>query len=104
MYMAPEVLCGDEKSSQYSDMYAFGLMLHEALFGRWQYSSNGTIVVPTSASDSSDKRNCADLINKLLRNDPRERLTANLALSHPFFSMDSAQHLQVFISVVVISS
>ena len=86
-YVAPEM----HKSQHYGkaiDMWALGIMLFRCLVGYAPFCPAYTCVTETLSFHGSDwegfSDNCQDFLRKLLNPNPKERLTAMAALSHPW--------------------
>lgn len=99
-YMAPEVLQG--RYTFHCDMWSFGVVMFIMLFGFPPFHGASDLIIhnkiakgfhaqvkkgygpyfPASIKVSDKAR---DLLGKLLHSDPAIRLTANEALSHPWF-------------------
>ena len=89
-YIAPEVLSGTYGMP--CDIWSLGVCLYQVLTGKMPFDSNsqsglfakikkGKFEKPKSISDEA-----IDLINKMITVDPRKRISARDATSHPWFS------------------
>ncbi|CAL6000403.1 Mitogen-activated_protein kinase [Hexamita inflata] len=113
-YTAPEILLGSAKSTKSEDIWAVGCILGELLLGKPLFPGTSTmsqlerilevtsedisfntpfaatminsiqIVKRKSLKELIKDENAVDLIEKLLRFNPNERITAEEALKHPF--------------------
>ena len=96
-YVAPEIL-EDAGYNCSSDIFSAGVILYVLLTGRpvfRGYNLNEILLKnkkceiefpPKYWSKISDK--AQDLVSKMLTKDPKERITCELALSHPWFNQD----------------
>lgn len=91
-YMSPELITGEGYTSQ-TDMWSLGVTLFTLLVGELPFSLEEEVVTQADvlkllasevAADLS--ADAAHLLARLLRVDPAERLTADVALLHPFVS------------------
>jgi calcium-dependent protein kinase len=97
-YVAPEVINIKDMKAKYSpvcDIFSLGLIFHVLLFGRSVFKGK------TYSEVLAENRACAfdlgspdydqvdtltmDLLRKMLKINPEERITAEQALSHPYF-------------------
>ena len=89
-YASPECLSGDPYDGRASDMWSVGVTLYAMVTGQLPWTKHnrnkmfeqikaGEYTIPDEVSDQ-----CADLIMSLMTLDPKERLTAQEALTHPF--------------------
>ena len=89
-YASPEILTGSTYSYS-SDMWSVGICIAALLIGSFPYSGTASeiieqqklstkILLPSDISSEAQ-----DLLNKLLCYDPKQRLTAEEAIQHPWF-------------------
>ena len=90
LYMAPEIM----KHKRYTinaDLWSVGIIMYEMLVGKVPYSAlthiellnkieNKPLIIPKFLSES-----CQDLLEKLLRKNPDDRITWNEFFSHEWF-------------------
>lgn len=95
LYMAPEIL-RYQKYDHKADLWSVGTILYEMLVGQPPFTganhvqllqrieaTANDIKFPSTVTLSSE---CKDLIRRLLRKDPKERLTFSEFFSHPFIA------------------
>ncbi|KAG1674110.1 Serine/threonine-protein kinase ULK3 [Nymphon striatum] len=95
LYMAPEILMKHEYGATV-DLWSIGVVLFECLFGQAPYSSktfaqlaekiksSTSIEIPYAVNISDE---CRDLILRLLKRDPSERIAFDQFFSHPFLDL-----------------
>ncbi|GIQ80278.1 hypothetical protein KIPB_001052 [Kipferlia bialata] len=94
LYMAPEVLQGKEYNYR-SDLWGLGVLLYELALGRTPFSSKHNNLVALAKAIISEphtwpisgpelSRDFKDLVGKLLRKNPADRLDWDRVKSHPF--------------------
>ncbi|XP_063371718.1 serine/threonine-protein kinase ULK3-like [Cydia amplana] len=95
LYMAPEMLHGDYTASV--DLWSVGVIMYECLFGTAPYSSatlqelinkiqsRAPIQLPHGAGISSG---CKDLLTRLLKHDPEERISYEEFFQHPYLDLE----------------
>ena len=83
-YMAPEVMQG-EVASCASDMYSFGVLLGEALFGRRLTSPEELDGVVMGGGASDEEGKLKEILQSLLSPQPGARLSASTLLVQPYF-------------------
>jgi len=102
-YVAPDIILASENCSIYGpevDMWAMGVLLFIILSGRLPFTSEkdedelfDTIleakIIWKSPQFDNVSEDAKDLISKLLKAQPTERLTAEQALEHPFIVSNS---------------
>ncbi|KAL8196943.1 UNVERIFIED_CONTAM: Serine/threonine-protein kinase ulk3 [Gekko kuhli] len=111
LYMAPEMVCSRQYDARV-DLWSVGVILYEALFGRPPFASksfteledkirsNQPIELPTRPRLSSE---CRDLLQRLLKRDPQQRISFQEFFAHPFVDMEhmpSAESLDKATSLV----
>jgi len=92
-YMSPEVLIGEDEYTDKSDLFSIGTMIYELYFNSFPF------ILPFSRNkdeinknyNTKKKEDCQDkllddLLNKLLKYDPDERISWEDYFRHPFFS------------------
>nr|XP_060611519.1 serine/threonine-protein kinase ULK3 [Anolis sagrei ordinatus] len=96
LYMAPEMVCSRQYDARV-DLWSVGVILYEALFGRPPFASksfaeleekirsNQPIEVPSRPRLSPE---CRDLLQRLLKRDPQQRLSFQAFFTHPFVDME----------------
>uniref|UniRef100_T1JMQ7 Serine/threonine-protein kinase ULK3 n=1 Tax=Strigamia maritima TaxID=126957 RepID=T1JMQ7_STRMM len=96
LYMAPEMLL-KQKYDAKVDLWSVGVILYECLFGRAPYSSRtftelaekvknpSPIEIPYGAQIS---RSCRDLLTKLLKRNPVERISFEDFFNHQFLDLE----------------
>ena len=102
-YMAPEVL--DGKYDTKCDTWSLGVLLYVFMSGYLPFQGDNRNDVFNKISNGQyhfnhpEFKDCSpqviDLINKLLQTDPKERLSASQALSHPWFTTAHEQTSKV---------
>ena len=91
-YMAPEVLENKEYNGKLADLWSLGVILYELITGQHPWNTSNAMVmitqirkcqytIPAGVPDS-----CADLIQKLLKPRPCERLQCEAILKHSWLS------------------
>ncbi|KRX20109.1 Serine/threonine-protein kinase ULK3 [Trichinella nelsoni] len=95
LYMAPEMLLRQQFDPK-ADLWSVGVILYRCLYGRTPFIGNmqsirrqlqavrGSVPLPTTVSLSVD---CRDLMIRLLRVDPKQRIEFDHFFSHPFVDM-----------------
>ena len=111
LYMAVEMFLSDSYDASV-DLWSCGVILFEALFGYAPFASKtyeelelkilstDEVVIPSTISLSP---NCRDLLTRLLRRNPEERITFEGFFSHPFVDLEHAprkESLQKAVSIV----
>ncbi|XP_062819527.1 serine/threonine-protein kinase ULK3 [Anolis carolinensis] len=96
LYMAPEMVCSRQYDARV-DLWSVGVILYEALFGRPPFASksfaeleekirsNQPIELPSRPRLSPE---CRDLLQRLLKRDPQQRLSFQAFFAHPFVDME----------------
>ncbi|KRY84927.1 Serine/threonine-protein kinase ULK3 [Trichinella pseudospiralis] len=95
LYMAPEMLLRRQFDPK-ADLWSVGVILYRCLYGRTPFIGNmqsirrqlqtlrGSVPLPTTVSLSVD---CRDLMLRLLRLDPKQRIEFEHFFNHPFIDM-----------------
>ena len=103
LYMAPEVILGNYNES--CDLWSIGVIMYILLVGSVPFK--GVNDNDNNASRENKKgryntsnptyqslsENAKDLISKLLKYEPNERITAENALKHPWFHTDDIRNI-----------
>ncbi|KAM8972216.1 serine/threonine-protein kinase ULK3 [Pelodytes ibericus] len=96
LYMAPEMVCSKHYDARV-DLWSVGVILYEALFGKAPFASKSfseleekirsdrTIELPTRPRVSLE---CRDLLQRLLKRDPNERISFPDFFTHPFVDLE----------------
>ncbi|XP_053319599.1 serine/threonine-protein kinase ULK3 [Spea bombifrons] len=96
LYMAPEMICSRHYDARV-DLWSVGVILYEALFGKAPFASKSfseleekirsgrTIEIPTRPRVSPK---CRDLLQRLLKRDPDERISFPEFFTHPFVDLE----------------
>eukprot|EP00741_Cyanophora_paradoxa_P018679 tig00021073_g18029.t1 len=98
-YMAPEVLAGERYDIR-ADLWSVGILLFEIIFGRRPWKGDrpvhrdARLRIPGFPMVSED---CVDLLQRLLKPAPADRMTYPQFLRHPFVRADG---LLGFLSVL----
>jgi serine/threonine protein kinase len=89
-YVAPEVISGQSYEGRAVDMWSCGVIIYALMtnYFPWRGSNQAHILRQILSGDFQIPDSvgvlCADLIRKLMTIDPRVRLTADEALTHPW--------------------
>ncbi|KAL5005540.1 hypothetical protein ScPMuIL_018996 [Solemya velum] len=98
LYMAPEIICKGHYDARV-DLWSIGVILYECLFGRAPFASRSfkelekrirdskPVELPYGATVSDD---CRDLLQKLLRRNPDDRMSFDDFFDHPFVDIEHA--------------
>lgn len=101
--MAPEILL-KHSYSPLADLWSIGVILYTCIFGRAPYSSKSLdellqkiktkqkIIIARSAAISPE---CRDIMERLLKNEPDQRITFDQFFNHPFLNAKIPQLKQV---------
>nr|XP_022328897.1 serine/threonine-protein kinase ULK3-like isoform X1 [Crassostrea virginica] len=96
LYMAPEIICKGTYDSRV-DLWSIGVIIYECLFGRAPFASRTFKELENKIWDSKPVEipygvnisdNCRDLILRLLKRDPKERITFEEFFNHPFVDLE----------------
>lgn len=105
-YVAPEVLRG--RYSRPADMWAVGVIIFLMLHGTYPFDAENdeeVMVAIVHRAPRWDDRWCGlsaaakDFLQGLLAKDPTERLSADQALEHQWFTEEKGQHCQASVNV-----
>lgn len=107
-YVAPEVINIKDMKAKYSpicDIFSLGLIFHLLLFGKSLFKGK------TYSEVLNENRSCffsleseeyaavdevvMDLLKKMLKVNPEERITAEEAMNHPYFKEESEEELDL---------
>ncbi|XP_070210335.1 serine/threonine-protein kinase ULK3-like [Littorina saxatilis] len=95
LYMAPEIICQRSYDARV-DLWSIGVILYECLFGRAPFASSSfkelgekiwdskPVELPPGVEVSDD---CRDLVLRLLRRNPDERISFEEFFVHPFVDL-----------------
>jgi serine/threonine protein kinase len=106
LYMAPERIGGGDYSYS-ADIWSFGLVLISVALGRYPLpTQDGFFGLVDSVANEKYlqlpvdiySKDCRDFIENCLRIDPKERLTAEQLLQHPFVNKYSEN--ETFVEVI----
>ena len=92
-YAPPEMLRGDEYNGECSDIWSCGVILYAMLCGALPYVESKEEVIlhkiihKEFTLPSFLSRQAVDLINKMLTNEPKERIGINGIIRHPWFNI-----------------
>uniref|UniRef100_A0A1B6JPE1 Serine/threonine-protein kinase ULK3 n=1 Tax=Homalodisca liturata TaxID=320908 RepID=A0A1B6JPE1_9HEMI len=95
LYMAPEMLIKRHYDAKV-DLWSVGVIAYECLFGRAPYSS-ATIrqlhdkirsQAPIEIPEQCVSRDCQDLLGRLLKHDPEQRIGYEELFAHPFLDLE----------------
>uniref|UniRef100_A0ABM5EWX6 Serine/threonine-protein kinase ULK3 n=1 Tax=Pogona vitticeps TaxID=103695 RepID=A0ABM5EWX6_9SAUR len=96
LYMAPEMVCNRQYDARV-DLWSVGVILYEGLFGRPPFASksfteleekirsNQPIELPSRPRLSPE---CRDLLQRLLKRDPQQRISFQEFFDHPFVDLE----------------
>lgn len=85
-YTPPECVKREPYDGRKADMWSLGVTLYVCAFGRdpWRQSRDRLLAGELTFDEGANPQLC-DLVTRLVRVNPDERLSAEEALSHPFF-------------------
>jgi serine/threonine protein kinase len=92
-YMAPEVIKGDHQDEMV-DVWSLGILLYELLHGKTPFRSGAPLEIQKNIIDGRfriEKRlsePAIDLLRRILRAKPQERLNVNEILEHEFLKVE----------------
>ncbi|XP_070619093.1 serine/threonine-protein kinase ULK3 [Erythrolamprus reginae] len=96
LYMAPEMVCSRQYDARV-DLWSVGVILYEALFGRPPFASKSFAELEEKIRSSQPVElpsrprlspECRDLLQRLLRRDPQQRISFQEFFAHPFVDME----------------
>lgn len=103
LYMAPEIMKGKKYTST-SDLWSVGVMMYEALTGIHPFGGANSIYELIEKIERHSKRNvlkfprgvtlsqhAKDILRKLLKANPNERMEWETFFGHPFFNDDKSK-------------
>ncbi|KAK2946306.1 putative Protein kinase domain containing protein [Blattamonas nauphoetae] len=91
LYMAPELQYNDPTYTSAVDMWAIGVLFYRLISKQWPFYTTSfpalcqLLQQPHPTITELIPMSCHNLIDRLLAKDPTQRITAEQALSHPFF-------------------
>ena len=88
--MAPEILKNDQEYDEKCDLWSIGIMLYQLYFKDYPYKGMTEVALLRSIQMKRIKKKTGDenldnLINGLLKEDPKERITWEEYFNHSFF-------------------
>ena len=92
-YAPPEMLRGDEYNGECSDIWSCGVILYAMLCGALPYVESKEEVIlhkiihKEFTLPSFLSRQAVDLINKMLTNEPKDRISIKGIIKHPWFNI-----------------
>ena len=95
LYAAPELLEGTPYNARKSDVYSLGVLFYIMLYGRYPFFSESNVelldLIQTTKPEFENKFSAqsTELIMKMLRCDPEERINLKDVLNHPWFNRES---------------
>lgn len=98
LYMAPEIICKRKYDSRV-DLWSIGVILYECLFGQAPFASKSFQELEEKITDSKPielpygvevSHKCRDLLLRLLKRNPDERIEFTEFFSHPFIDLEHA--------------
>ena len=98
-YMAPEILLGeDDYYNDKSDLFSIGVMIYQLYFNSYPFQYPKSTKQIEKFYTVKKKEDCEDkalddLINKLLRYKPEERISWDEYFEHPFFTHKEVEDL-----------
>jgi serine/threonine protein kinase len=90
-YASPEIICQKQYDPRLSDIWSLGVILYALAVNDFPWeASNIHKIISLIRSCSYDipqsvSKPCADLISKMMKNNPNERISLDDILNHPFF-------------------
>ena len=98
-YMSPEILIGEDEYTDKSDLFSLGTMIYELYFNSFPFIFPKTKKEIKKNYTAKKKKDCEDkllddLLNKLLKFEPDERISWEDYFLHPFFSNKEVDDLR----------
>jgi len=91
-YYPPEYASTHSFDPRKVDIYCLGVTLHAMLTGYFPYNTAEPIDQRTIHCSNKLSPQCADLIHKMLRNNPKKRIPLNKVMKHAWVSDNTIQH------------
>lgn len=90
-YMAPEIELEEDEYNEKADLFSLGVMIYQLYFNSFpfKYAKNNKEIKKfynTKKSEDCEDKLLDDLINKLLKYKPDERISGEEYFAHPFFN------------------
>ena len=99
-YMSPEILLGEDEYTDKSDLFSIGTLIYELYFNSFPFlfpitrTKNEIIKnYNTKKKNDCEDKLLDDLLNKLLKFEPDERISWEDYFQHPFFSNKEVEDL-----------
>jgi len=89
--MAPEIMEGNDNYNNKCDLWSIGIILYQLFFNKFPYPGQTQIAIyerikKLKLKVLTDNKQLDNLILRLLKKDPRERLSWEEYFNHPFFN------------------
>ena len=97
-YMSPQLLLGEDEYTDKSDLFSIGTMIYELYFNSFPFLFPKKNIEIINNYNTKKKNDCEDkllddLLNKLLKYEPDERISWEDYFQHPFFSNKGVEDL-----------
>ena len=99
-YMSPEILLGEDEYTDKSDLFSIGTLIYELYFNSFPFlfpitRTKKEIIknYNTKKKNDCEDKLLDDLLNKLLKYEPDERISWEDYFQHPFFSNKEVEDL-----------